>query len=1002
MAALDDETTVFFISDDMKLPHEIEREPKEDKVEQTLHKRDEEPQHTDEVVVIPSAEVAHQGVPPVEDAQPVAIEDAPAVVKTTPPTAPLELTASPSSTTSTQSPKKNRKFVIDGKSGPFANRGVSWGSQQHAAAAVAASEPDKSIPSAVSASPAHDSTVVHDGHDGHVGLAAAGAGVVGIGAAVAAATHTRGDEPEATGTVPDVTVGDVEKPSTARYTIGAFDTAASSTFDDTPRNSVPPVPVPPSTTVAMASENGHVDADSASASATATPSTFGPGPPALTELQVASDTRRGADRAASSCSITAIHGGSEGNPNHRSPVATTSPKAMEPGLTPSDSTETFEAPGSPLSVPPTPLSATMMPVGPSDTKHGLDPAASMASLVAIRAGREGVRNSAIGGEAVAVGSPVNVGSPLAKSPAAVDDLVYSEQGHDSEHGDSASFREPATIENATVGTAAAATIASNASESSVRSTGSHSHAERRVSPSAGNVPVDTSGTEAVGVSDVTERRDVAPTRAVVTATNVPVPPGDHTLAVGHISNLGQPHTSREPGTYPEPQYHGPAVHEDKFRAAAAAAAATAAAATAAVAGASLAKDHGEPPETPAKHPDHNLVRDEKGAVVETLSPTAPSGEMPDEAAASPATPQLDRNKDQPPLPKPSPKRVPVPSLLSEADKAEEVAANSTRNSTRTATPTNASPKGNTTSLSGLTPTPASPSQSPPVSPTRSPTSSPRAASSGIAGAGAGLAAAGAGVFAGAKLSSKKSMDKFKASKPVERVSRGSIDASTKLRASIDKFSHPTADPSAHLREGMDRLSRGSIDAGNIAHFASFGRSRGSADHTGQAHPGSPAHAHAHPQPLEVDADTLAHAGDSDRRKHSRSGSISFLTDSTARVGRHARSGSEQLIARGKTMYAATTSSGMPGRGAGKETLAEGTKEGGDRHSRTLSTSGVGSSSSGAKSPSSGPPSASDRNGPTHSRQASSSSSARQRRMGILNKLKGEVKIISGKISKKST
>lgn len=109
-----------------------------------------------------------------------------------------------------------------------------------------------------------------------------------------------------------------------------------------------------------------------------------------------SDTRLGDERAASSASITAIHGGSEGRPVHHHEHEHNAQQSAGQQSKP-DSLHLGDLP------PPRPITDDEYPLGspdqqfgssaalgvPSETKRGFDPAASTASITAIRSGTEG-------------------------------------------------------------------------------------------------------------------------------------------------------------------------------------------------------------------------------------------------------------------------------------------------------------------------------------------------------------------------------------------------------------------------------------------------------------------------------------------------------------------------------------------------------------------------------------------------------------------------------------
>lgn len=122
-------------------------------------------------------------------------------------------------------------------------------------------------------------------------------------------------------------------------------------------------------------------------------------------LAVTSETRRGAERTYTSSSTTAIHHGAEGKPNERTSLGARPDDGdgdnttVDTGTVSGDVSRT-QTPAGDNSLPQTPASLAIA----STTKHGLDPAASTASITAIRNGSEGKSVSH-------PGSPVSSTSP---------------------------------------------------------------------------------------------------------------------------------------------------------------------------------------------------------------------------------------------------------------------------------------------------------------------------------------------------------------------------------------------------------------------------------------------------------------------------------------------------------------------------------------------------------------------------------------------------------------
>jgi len=115
------------------------------------------------------------------------------------------------------------------------------------------------------------------------------------------------------------------------------------------------------------------------------------GASAISAYQTAAQTKHASDKAEWNASTTAIHAGHEGNPTQRK-----SGDAPDETLAPTEHLHDVNGesvPGSPglsivSSVPATPVSQFGF-TNPHDTAHGMDPAASTASITAIRHGTEG-------------------------------------------------------------------------------------------------------------------------------------------------------------------------------------------------------------------------------------------------------------------------------------------------------------------------------------------------------------------------------------------------------------------------------------------------------------------------------------------------------------------------------------------------------------------------------------------------------------------------------------
>ncbi|WOO79282.1 uncharacterized protein LOC62_02G002811 [Vanrija pseudolonga] len=131
-------------------------------------------------------------------------------------------------------------------------------------------------------------------------------------------------------------------------------------------------------------------------------------------LAVTSETRRGAERSYTSASTTAIHHGAEGKPNERTSLGARPDDGdgdnttVDTGTVSGDVSRT-QTPAGDNSLPQTPASLAIA----STTKHGLDPAASTASITAIRNGSEG-KNVSHPGSPVSSTAPSHAAEP--KSP----------------------------------------------------------------------------------------------------------------------------------------------------------------------------------------------------------------------------------------------------------------------------------------------------------------------------------------------------------------------------------------------------------------------------------------------------------------------------------------------------------------------------------------------------------------------------------------------------------
>lgn len=217
-----------------------------------------------------------------------------------------------------------------------------------------------------------------------LGAAGLGAGAAGLGAAGIAASGSHDNADAAAPPAQQVSAApgnvDVNHPASVNGT---------KSYDPSTISSTPSINQPSDSRPAENDSSSRGAASLAAAGA----ATLGVGAASAGALARTSGTRLGDERADSSASITAIHGGSEGKPvrhsqEHNGAGGAERPDNLHLGELPPPRPITDDA-DYPMGSPDIPGNTTSSLGVPGHTKRGFDPAESTASITAIRSGNEG-------------------------------------------------------------------------------------------------------------------------------------------------------------------------------------------------------------------------------------------------------------------------------------------------------------------------------------------------------------------------------------------------------------------------------------------------------------------------------------------------------------------------------------------------------------------------------------------------------------------------------------